>query len=209
MAGKASDTEKKPRTARGEKTRRAILDAAAEEFAESGFHVGSVSNITRRAGVALGSFYTYFDSKDEVFRALVSDMSDQVRQYVAPHMLADNPALEKERLALKAFLDFASEHREIYRIVDEAEFVDADAYRAHYERTADRIMGRLSEAEANGEVRSGIEEVHAWAIMGMNVFLGLRFGVWADGQDHDHISSVANDMIARGLAPDRRAPESD
>src|SRR5690606_9508226 len=61
---------KQPRTARGQRTLRTILDAAAAEFGEKGFHEGSISGITRRAGVALGSFYTYFDSKDAVFRAL-------------------------------------------------------------------------------------------------------------------------------------------
>jgi AcrR family transcriptional regulator len=202
MTGKSSASEKTPRTARGERTRRAILDAAAAEFAESGFHVGSISGITRRAGVALGSFYTYFDSKDEVFRALVSDMSEQVRKHVAPRIADERSALEKERKALLAFLEFASEHREIYRIIDEAEFVDAEAYRAHYETTAARILERLKEAEAKGEVHPGMDEVHAWAIMGINVFLGLRYGVWADGQDHARIASVANEMIARGLAPE-------
>jgi AcrR family transcriptional regulator len=82
----AIDGEKQPRTARGVRTRRAILDAAAAEFSEHGYHDGSISGITRRAGVALGSFYTYFDSKDAVFRALVRDMSGQVRDYVTPRI---------------------------------------------------------------------------------------------------------------------------
>ncbi|WP_343518961.1 TetR/AcrR family transcriptional regulator, partial [Sphingomonas sp.] len=80
----AASEGKEPRTARGRRTLRTILDAAAAEFGEKGFHEGSISGITRRAGVALGSFYTYFDSKDAVFRALVRDMSEQVREHVAP-----------------------------------------------------------------------------------------------------------------------------
>ena len=67
--------DREPRTARGRKTQRALLDAAAVEFGEKGFHEGSISGITRRAGVALGSFYTYFVSKDEIFRALVRTFS--------------------------------------------------------------------------------------------------------------------------------------
>ena len=88
QAGQAASAGKAPRTERGRKTLRAILDAAAAEFGEKGFHDGSISGITRRAGVALGSFYTYFDSKDAVFRALVRDMSDQVREHVAPSIRA-------------------------------------------------------------------------------------------------------------------------
>src|SRR5690242_11484559 len=75
---------KEPRTARGERTLRKILDAAREEFGERGFSDSSIVGITQRAGVALGTFYTYFDSKGEVFQALVRDMSAQVRDHVAP-----------------------------------------------------------------------------------------------------------------------------
>jgi AcrR family transcriptional regulator len=49
---------KSPRTDRGRRTLRAILDAAAAEFGERGFQGASISRITARAGVALGSFYT-------------------------------------------------------------------------------------------------------------------------------------------------------
>jgi len=75
---------KAPRTARGERTLRKILDAARDEFGERGFSDSSIVAITQRAGVALGTFYTYFDSKESVFQALVSDMSAQVRDHVAP-----------------------------------------------------------------------------------------------------------------------------
>src|SRR3546814_8678959 len=68
-AGEARD--KTPRTERGRRTLRKLLDAAAVEFGERGFHEASISAITRRAGTALGSFYTYFDSKEEIFQALV------------------------------------------------------------------------------------------------------------------------------------------
>ena len=116
---------KAPRTERGRKTLRAILDAAAAEFGEKGFHEGSISGITRRAGVALGSFYTYFDSKDAVFRALVRDMSEQVREHVAPAIRAAPEQIAAERAGLQTFIEFVRDHKEIYRIIDESEFVDA------------------------------------------------------------------------------------
>src|SRR5678815_3451769 len=74
----------RPRTPRGEKTLRKILDAALLEFGQRGFHDSSIVGITSRAKVALGTFYTYFDSKEAVFAALVRDMSRQVRDHVAP-----------------------------------------------------------------------------------------------------------------------------
>ncbi|MET0246078.1 MAG: TetR/AcrR family transcriptional regulator [Sphingomonas sp.] len=191
---------KEPRTERGRRTLRAILDAAAEEFGEKGFHDGSIAGITRRAGVALGSFYTYFDSKDEVFRALVRDMSQQVKEHVGPAIRAATSQIDAERAGLLHFIRFARAHKEIYRIIDEAEFVDPESFRMHYATTADRIAARLRDAADRGELRDDISEVHAWAIMGMNVFLGLRYSVWAEDADPEAIADVVASMLARGIA---------
>lgn len=193
---------KQPRTARGRRTLRAILDAAAAEFGEKGFHDGSISSITRRAGVALGSFYTYFDSKDAVFRALVRDMSDQVREHVAPSIRAAPEQIAAERAGLQSFIEFVREHKEIYRIIDEAEFVDPESFRLHYATTADRIAARLKAAADRGEIRADVGEVHAWAIMGMNVFLGLRYGVWNEDKTPEAVADTVAAMLARGLATD-------
>jgi len=178
---------------------RKLLDAAALEFGERGFHEASISAITRRAGTALGSFYTYFDSKDAVFRALVKDMSAQVASHAGEAVRAETGAFEIERAALHTFLDFAREHKEIYRIIDEAEFVDPAVFREHYETTAARILDRLRKGEAEGELREGMEEAHAWALMGMNVFLGLRYSVWSKNCDAERIAKLANTMLRDGI----------
>lgn len=194
---------KAPRTERGRRTLRALLDAAAVEFGEKGFHEGSISGITRRAGVALGSFYTYFDSKDAIFRALVRDMSDQVRDRVAPAIRAAPDQLSAERAGLLSFLEFVGDHKEIYRIIDEAEFVDPDSFRSHYATTAERIEARLRGAAARGEVRADVSDVHAWAVMGMNVFLGLRYGVWNADRSAEDVADAAADLLRDGLTPRR------
>ncbi len=191
--------DKTPRTERGRRTLRAILDAAAAEFGEKGFHEGSISGITRRAGVASGSFYTYFDSKDAVFRALVRDMSGQVRDRVAPAIRAAPDQIAAERAGLEQFIAFVRQHKEIYRIIDEAEFVDPDSFRAHYASTAERIETRLRAAADRGEVRPDIGEAHAWAIMGMNVFLGLRYGVWDEDRLPGEVADVIAEMLRSGI----------
>src|ERR687889_1826695 len=94
---------KTPRTARGERTLRKILDAARQEFGERGFSDSSIVGITQRAGVALGTFYTYFDSKEALFNALVRHMSEQVRDSVGPAFAEAKDALDGERRALEAF----------------------------------------------------------------------------------------------------------
>ncbi|TPG13742.1 TetR/AcrR family transcriptional regulator [Sphingomonas oligophenolica] len=190
---------KAPRTERGRRTLRGILDAAAIEFGERGFHDASISGITRRAGVALGSFYTYFDSKDAVFRALVRDMSDQVRDHVAPAVRAAPDGIAAERAGLEQFIGFVRQHKEIYRIIDESEFVDPDSFRLHYATTAERITRRLAAAAAQGDLRADVSEVHAWAVMGMNVFLGLRYGVWDDDRGVEDVADTVAEMLRSGL----------
>lgn len=197
----AASKGKAPRTARGEKTLRKILDAALAEFGQRGFHDSSIVGITRRAKVALGTFYTYFDSKEALFAALVRDMSRQVRDHVAPDIEGSVDEIDRERRALASYLRFVFDHKEVYRIIDEAEFVDPAGFRTHYETAAARIAARLEEATAKGEMRDDgalATEVRAWAIMGMNVFLGLRFGVWGR-QDPELVAAHANAMLRKGL----------
>jgi AcrR family transcriptional regulator len=195
---------KAPRTARGERTLRKILDAARDEFGERGFSESSIVGITQRAGVALGTFYTYFDSKEAVFDALVRDMSAQVRDRVAPAFKGATDAIDGERRALQSFLEFARSHRDVYRIIDEAEFVEPAVYREHYETTALRIAARLIAARDKGEVGPDYSdkdlEVIAWAMMGANVFLGLRYAVWSSAKAEE-VAKITSRMLRSGLQP--------
>ena len=179
--------DKTPRTARGRETLRKLLDAAAKEFGERGFHDASISGITRRAGTALGSFYTYFDSKDAIFSELVRDMSAAVARTAAASIPSGSTGT-------------AREHKEIYRIIDEAEFADPAAYRAHYEGAASRIAARFDENVAGGTMAPGDNEVRAWAVMGMNVFLGLRFGVWSQDRPVAEVAAAAEALLRDGVA---------
>jgi AcrR family transcriptional regulator len=201
QASPASDG-KAPRTARGQRTLRKILDAARTEFGERGFADSSIVGITQRAGVALGTFYTYFDSKEALFQALVRDMSAQVRDAVGPVLGSAADALDGERRALEAFLSFAREHRDIYRIIDESEFVQPSVYREHYETTATRIADRLKAARGKGQIDGSFTneelDVLAWAMMGANVFLGLRFAVWDDA-DEARVAQAISRVWRRGF----------
>jgi len=198
----AASDGKAPRTPRGLRTLRKILDAARVEFGEHGFSDSSIVAITSRAGVALGTFYTYFDSKEAVFQALVRDMSEQVRDHVAPVLKQAADSLDAESRALESFLEFARTHRDVYRIIDEAEFVEPAAYREHYETTATRIAARLVAGRDKGEIASSFSNedlaIIAWAIMGANVFLGLKFAVWSSG-DPGRIAEATGRALRAGL----------
>ena len=189
-----------PRTERGRRTLRALLDAAADEFGEKGFHDAAIAKIAERAGTAIGSFYTYFDSKEAIFRALVQDMSRQVKEHVVPAILREPDRLSGERAGIEAFLGFVRHHKALYTIIDQARFVAPDAHHNHYQGIANGYRASLDDAVAKGELIAGDNEARAWAMMGMNVFLGLRYGVWTDDGDPREVARAASEMISFGLS---------
>jgi AcrR family transcriptional regulator len=192
---------KTPKTERGKRTLRKLLDAAAGEFGALGYHEASIAGVTARAGVALGTFYVYFDSKESVFRALVADMGRLTRAFIAERVGRAGDRLTAEREGIAAFIAFARTHKDLYRIVMEAQFVAPDAYRSYYEDFAEAYRRNLQGAAARGEISAGAEDVRAWALIGMSVFLGLRFGIWSEDADANTIAADAGALIADGLAP--------
>jgi AcrR family transcriptional regulator len=64
-------------TARRERTRQRLLDAAAEVFSEVGLDAASVEAVCERAGFTRGAFYSNFSSKDELFLELAGRVSDE------------------------------------------------------------------------------------------------------------------------------------
>ncbi|MDE2134918.1 MAG: TetR/AcrR family transcriptional regulator [Alphaproteobacteria bacterium] len=188
------------KTARGKITRNKLLEAAAKEFGEMGFHAASISGITRAANVALGTFYVYFDSKEAIFRALVDYMSHLTRAWIAERVGPSTDRLDAERKGLQAFIEFVRGHRDLYRLVMEAQFVADDAYRRYYNDFAEAYQRNLAAAVARGEIRDGKNEVRAWALMGMSVFLGLRYAIWDDSQPAEEIVAAMSDLTEHGLA---------
>ena len=118
-----------PRTARGEKTRRKLLEAAEHVFSSYGYHEASVSRITEVAGVGQGTYYLYFDSKLAIFNELVEDLNRRVRQAMSEGARGAGNRLEAERAGFAAFFRFTAEHPALYRVVREAEQVSPDALR--------------------------------------------------------------------------------
>jgi AcrR family transcriptional regulator len=196
-----SSSDKTPKTARGKRTREKLLRAAEIEFGEKGFHEAAVSGITYRAGVALGTFYTYFESKEEIFQALVSYMSRRTRSWIAERVADAPDRLTAERLGLEAYIEFVCQHKGIYRIISEAEFVANEAYREHYTGFANAYLDNLKKAGKRGEIREGDYETWSWAIMGMAVTLGMRYAEWDESIPASRIAETVVDLIANGIRP--------
>jgi AcrR family transcriptional regulator len=194
-------TDKSPKTARGRRTRDKLLEAAEIEFGEKGFHDAAISGITYRAGVALGTFYTYFESKEEIFQALVSYMSKRTRSWVAERASDAPNRMAAEQKGLEAYIEFVRQHKGIYRIISEAEFVANDAYREHYAGFANAYQRNLQKAAESGDIREGDYETWSWAIMGISVFLGMRYAEWDESIPASRIAEIVIDMIANGIRP--------
>jgi AcrR family transcriptional regulator len=196
-----SGSAKTPKTARGRRTRDKLLQAAEIEFGEKGFHEAAISGITYRAGVALGTFYSYFDGKEEIFQALVSYMSRRIREWITERIVDAPDRLTAERLGLEAYIEFVREHKGIYRIVQEAEFVANEAFRDHYEGMSRAYEANLKKASRNREIRDGDFEIWSWALMGMALFLGMRYAEWEEQDSPARIAEIVVDLIANGMAP--------
>lgn len=194
-------SDREPRTQRGRQTLTKLLDAAAKEFGERGYHDAAITGITQRAGVALGSFYTYFQSKEELYRELVRTLSRNTRHHVAEAVKGAPDRIEAERAGLKAFIEFVREHRELYRIIEEAQFVAEDVYREHYHSFAEGYRRGLGAAAERGEITDGNADVRGWALIGMSVFLGMRYALWSDDLSPQAVADAAINLVGEGLRP--------
>jgi AcrR family transcriptional regulator len=190
-----------PKTARGEATRKAILSAAERVIGAKGYNEASIGHITSEAGVAQGTFYIYFKTKEEIFSELVLEMGRLVRHTIADATQNIQNRLEAEKAGLSAFLEFVRAHPDLYRIVQEALFVDPEAYREYYTAFEDGYRAGLSAAEAARQISAGDAETRAWALMGIARALGEQLVVFNTEKPIPDLVATAYDLIANGIKP--------
>lgn len=189
-----------PQTARGRATRGALLDAAEEVFGEMNFEQASISEITRRAGVAQGTFYTHFTDKKSIFVELVQELSHSMRQAMSMAAAGGADRLDAEERGFAAFFEFIDKHRAVYRLLREAEFVDAEVHRWHYDRLADAYTKGVAAAVAKGELPSDLNpQVVAHCLMGIGDFIGLWWVAWGE-RIPDEVFTQTMGFIRRALA---------
>jgi AcrR family transcriptional regulator len=64
-----------------EDRKKKLIDAAFHVFAEETYHTASVSKIAKEAGVSKGLLYNYFDTKEDLLRAIMSNLMEEILQY--------------------------------------------------------------------------------------------------------------------------------
>ena len=171
-----------------------VLEAAEQVFADVGYHDASIVKITEAAGVAQGTFYLYFESKKQVFDELVRDLNRRVRHAMKEGSSRGGTRLESELLGFAAYFRFTAEHKALYRIIRQAEFVSPEMLQYHYARLSEGYVEALRAAVAAGEIGEIDAEVTAWALMGMGELIGMRWILW---EGRDELPAGVIDEVAR------------
>jgi AcrR family transcriptional regulator len=194
---------------KGARTRRRLIEAAELVFAAIGFHDASIVKITEAAGVAQGTFYLYFASKQQIFDEVVADLNHRVRQAMAAAAQGAPDRLEAERRGFAAFFRFTAEHPALYRVIRQAEFVSPGAMHQHYERIISGYVPELAKAMADGEVAPTDPTVLAWALIAVGEMIGMRFLLWEESAEEmpcevfDELMEIVARMLGTQRAPGR------
>lgn len=187
------------KTSKGEATRQKLLDAAEEIFGTKGYFNTSIVDITIKAEVAQGTFYIYFPSKINVFQELIKELSHGLRKAISQGLTGAGSRREAEELGFATFFSFIKEHRNLYRIVQEVQFVDEELYKWYYRRLAEGYIKGLEAAMTSGEFQYLDPEIVAYALMGIAEFLGMRWVLWEKKDVPEKALATAMRLIMEGL----------
>lgn len=199
-----------PRSAKGVRTRARLLDAAREVFEALGFLEARVSDIVERAGLSHGSFYHYFDSKEQVFREVAETLEAQL---TAPADDGDDdgkvPDSEYGRIlaANRLYLERYRANARIMGVIEEVSRYDDHVNQArmrrqkHFADRAERAIRRLQAAgEADPAVDPGIAALALGSMVARTAELWLVEG-WGD-YDLDVVAEQVTRLWANALGLD-------
>jgi AcrR family transcriptional regulator len=189
---------------KGEITRQAILQAAEKVFSQHGINRASIAEITREAGVALGTFYVHFASKAEVVEGYVKYVNRNMRCEIQRATASLKDRREAERVGVLICFNFVLRHREVYRIIPEFEMIDKEVALWYYKITAKGYVAGLERAMKKGEIRQYPPVFLAHSLMGITHFIGLKWLIWAANPNQELFSQTLEsniDFILWGLKP--------
>jgi AcrR family transcriptional regulator len=187
------------------RTRGRILAAAADRFAAFGYRRTGMAEIARQAGVAAGTLYRYFDSKEEIFRAVIRGLHDA--WLARAHEAVRPPGTAVERLLRlgQASVEFNRENsliNSVFRRDDEIIFAPL------LEELHDELL-RANVALIAGVIRDGIREGSMRAVDPERAaFVLFTAGDALSNQTHypyGEILPLHGEIVVRGLATEGRS----
>ena len=204
-----------PTTERGRRMRTRLLDAAREVFERDGFLDARVTDISAAAGVAHGSFYTYFRSKTEVFRVLVAGTMDDLYATLGAEaagvaQLGNSAADAVERIdrANRRFVAMYRENTALMALFEQVTTFDPEVRalrQAARERMVSRVRHSIEELQAHGLVAADLDAGYsAHALVAMVNGLVHYWLVLGADFDEDRLVHTMTGLWARSLGlPDR------
>lgn len=160
-----------PRSARGIRTRAALVTAARVVFERDGYLDARLADISAEAGVASGSLYTYFEGKEEIFRAVAEQVAEEM---VHPHLRARTGVTDPRELidlANREYLRAYKKNAKLMGLFEQVSQVDEEFRAVRIER-ADAFVRRnakmirtLQEAGAADTEMDPLLTAHALSAM--------------------------------------------
>lgn len=153
-------------------TRAKILDAAKQIFEELGFLPARVADIVRRAGVAHGSFYHYFDSKEDIFRELAAVADARLNAPMQEVILAhgsEAPPAQRIRKSVRRFLEAYRREARIMGVVEEVSRHDEYLRESRNKRLRqynDELADSIQQLQRRGLADPTLDPTLASAILG-------------------------------------------
>jgi AcrR family transcriptional regulator len=154
-----------------EEKRKTILNAAVEEFAEYGLENASTNRIVKKSGIAKGSFYQYFEDKEDVFRYLLTVLEGEKWAYVKDkHPPSNNmDTFDYFRWLLKTGIEFNSAYPHMTQAVSRVLLVDGLYYGKNFadvrQKTTQGLSTIIKQAIQRGEMDPSVDVELAVMVM--------------------------------------------
>jgi AcrR family transcriptional regulator len=182
--GKAVPRELLTRAEKAEKTRRDLIEAAVKIVGRSGYEGASISNITAQAKVAQGTFYNYFESRQDILDQLLPLMGDEMTNYIRTHMDPDVTGAEREKQRIVLYFDFLAEHPWYHRLVNEAETMAPKAHKIYFKKVSEGYARSLARSLERGEIKGyTVDQLEpiVYMLMSTRTYLAQRYAFSSKG----------------------------
>jgi TetR/AcrR family fatty acid metabolism transcriptional regulator len=193
--------------ARGGDKRERILDAAVRVFAKKGFYATRVSEVAKAAGVADGTIYLYFKSKDELLVSLFEDRVERLLAFMAREVPAAASASEKLRRIIEMQLGLLEGERDLAEVITviirQSTKLMKEYAAPKFTAYLDAIARVVADGQATGELRSDVSpHLAARAIFGALDGIAMTWALGkADRGGLVRASGQLAELVLRGLAP--------